>query len=48
MSKKKMRMVKVIVPGVAAATIAVIPCVIIFLYSQKYIIEGITFPGMKG
>ena len=32
----------------AAATIAVIPCVIIFLYSQKYIIEGITFTGMKG
>ena len=32
----------------AAATIAVIPCVFIFLYSQKYIIEGITFTGMKG
>ena len=32
----------------AAATIAVIPCVVIFLYSQKYIIEGITFTGLKG
>lgn len=32
----------------AAATVAVAPCVIIFLYSQKYIAEGITLTGVKG
>lgn len=32
----------------AAATVAVVPCVIIFLYSQKYIVEGISLTGVKG
>ena len=32
----------------AAATIAVVPCILIFLYSQKFIVEGITFSGLKG
>jgi multiple sugar transport system permease protein len=32
----------------AAAAVAIVPCILIFLYSQKYIVEGITFTGMKG
>ena len=32
----------------AAATVAVLPCAIIFLIGQKYIVEGITITGMKG
>lgn len=32
----------------AAATVAVMPCVLIFLLGQRYIVEGITVTGMKG
>lgn len=32
----------------AASTIAVLPSMIVYLFGQKYIIEGITITGMKG
>lgn len=32
----------------AASTIAVIPVLIVYLFGQKYIIEGITITGLKG
>ncbi len=31
----------------AASTIAVIPVLAVYLFAQKYIIEGITITGMK-
>ena len=31
----------------AASTIAVIPVLMVYLFAQKYIIEGITITGMK-
>lgn len=32
----------------AAAAVTVFPCVLLFLYSQKYISEGIALSGLKG
>lgn len=32
----------------AAATVSVLPCVILFLLGQRYIVEGITVTGSKG
>lgn len=32
----------------AAATVAVLPCALIFLFGQRYIVEGITVTGTKG
>jgi multiple sugar transport system permease protein len=32
----------------AAATVAVIPMIIIFFFAQRYFIQGITFTGLKG
>lgn len=32
----------------AAATVAIIPMLIIFFFAQRYFIEGITFAGVKG
>ncbi len=32
----------------AASTVVVLPCVIVFLVGQKYFLEGITLTGLKG
>ena len=32
----------------AGVTVAVLPILIIFLFAQKYLVEGITFTGIKG
>ena len=32
----------------AASTISVLPVLVVYLFGQKYIIEGITITGMKG
>ena len=32
----------------AASTISVLPAMIVYLFGQKYVIEGITITGMKG
>ena len=32
----------------AAATVSVLPCAILFLFAQRYIVEGITVTGVKG
>jgi multiple sugar transport system permease protein len=32
----------------AAATVAVVPMIIMFFFAQRYFIEGITFSGIKG
>jgi len=32
----------------AAATLAVLPMIVIFFFAQRYFIEGITFSGLKG
>jgi len=31
----------------AASTVAVLPCILLFLFAQKYFIEGITITGLK-
>ena len=35
-------------PQMAAATISVIPIILIFLFTQKYFIQGIATTGLKG
>ncbi|EAC9982129.1 carbohydrate ABC transporter permease, partial [Listeria monocytogenes] len=32
----------------AGATISVIPIILVYLFAQRYIIEGITLTGIKG
>lgn len=32
----------------AAATVSVLPCIIIYIFGQKYIVEGINVTGIKG
>lgn len=32
----------------AAATVAVVPMIVVFFFAQRYFIEGITFSGIKG
>jgi multiple sugar transport system permease protein len=32
----------------AAATITVIPILIVYLFTQRYIVKGLTFSGIKG
>jgi multiple sugar transport system permease protein len=33
---------------IVAATVATMPVLIVFLFLQKYIIQGITMTGLKG
>jgi ABC-type glycerol-3-phosphate transport system permease component len=32
----------------AAATVSVIPVLVVYLFAQKYFIQGITMTGLKG
>ena len=32
----------------AAATVAVVPMIVMFFFAQRYFIEGMTFSGIKG
>ena len=32
----------------AAATVAIVPMIIMFFFAQRYFIEGMTFAGIKG
>ena len=34
--------------SMAAATLTVIPLLILFVFTQRYIVQGLTFSGIKG